>query len=154
MDDQRQQLMRHLLAALAYRTRSAIAGAPANFASFAQTGKTPVQILSHMGDLIAWPLSWYAEAKWAPAKLTSWDEAVQRFFTLLHELDAVMARGDRLNKYSLEQMLQGPVGDALTHVGQLAMMRRLAGAPTKAENFAEADVRIGALDPPAASTTA
>jgi hypothetical protein len=42
-----------------------------------------------------------------------------------------------------EALFQGPIADALTHVGQLAMQRRLTGAPTRGENFFVAVVTAG-----------
>ena len=144
MPDAKRQLMRHFVAALAYRARKAITDAPADFANFDGAGKSPTKILSHMGDLMAWSITLFAEEKWEPAKATDdWDRNVARFFSLLKELDGLLASDAPVRCYSEERMLQGPLADAMTHVGQLAMVRRMAGVPTKPENFAAAPVKIG-----------
>ncbi len=154
MSDPRRELMRHFLATLAYRGRKTIAGAPADFADFEGAGKSPTKILSHMGDLVAWSISWFSEQQWKPANESDWDKNVTRFFALLKELDALLASGAPVRCHSDDRMLQGPLADAMTHVGQLAMLRRMAGAPSKAENFAESPVTIGDLAAPASAKSA
>jgi hypothetical protein len=151
MSDAKRSLMRHFLATLAYRARKAIAGAPVDFAFFAGAGKTPSAILSHMGDLMAWSISWFGEPRWKAAEVGPWDTNVSRFFTLLKELDLLLASHAPLRCYNEERMMQGPLADAMTHVGQLAMLRRMAGAATPAENFAEAPVAIGDVSGPASA---
>lgn len=143
--------LRHFLATLAYRTRKTIVGAPADFAQFSGAGKTPAAILSHMGDLLFWSISWFSEQQWKPANESDWDKNVARFFTLLKELDTKLANNEQPLCHSDERMLQGPLADAMTHVGQLAMLRRMAGAPTKPENFAEAPVQVGDVAAPASA---
>lgn len=148
MSDAKRAMMRHFLATLAYRARKTIVGAPADFGTFEGAGKTPSAILSHMGDLLAWSISWFSEQRWKPANGVNWEENVTRFFTLLKELDALLASAAQVRCHNDERMLQGPLADAMTHVGQLAMLRRLAGAPTAPENFAEAPVSIGDVSGP------
>lgn len=154
MSDPKRELMRHFLAALAYRARKTIADAPADFATFGAAGKEPTKILSHMGDLMAWSISLFSEEKWSPANESDWDKNVARFFALLKELDELLASGAPVRCYSEERMLQGPLADAMTHVGQLAMLRRMAGAATKPENFAAAAIYIGDLAVPASARNA
>ena len=151
MPDTKRDLMRHFLATLAYRTRKTIVDAPADFANFDGAGKPPTKILSHMGDLLAWSISWFGEQRWNPANGTDWDKNVARFFALLKELDALLASAAQVRCHNDDRMLQGPLADAMTHVGQLAMQRRMAGSPTKPENFAEAPVSIGDLSAPASA---
>ncbi len=148
MSDPKRAVMRHFVAALAYRARKAVADAPVDFAFFAGAGKTPSAIVSHMGDLIAWSISWFSKPRWKSAEVGPWDANVTRFFTLLRELDTLLASDAQVLCYNEERMLQGPLADAMTHVGQLAMLRRMAGAATHAENFAEAPVVIGDLGDP------
>ena len=154
MAEPRRELMRHFLATLAYRARKTIADAPVDFATFDGAGKSPTKILSHMGDLLAWSISWFSEQRWQPANGTDWDTNVERFFALLKQLDGLLASGAPLQCHDEERMLQGPLADAMTHVGQLAMLRRMAGAPTKPENFAEAPVTIGECSAPSAAKSA
>ncbi len=154
MSDPKRDLMRHFLAALAYRARKTIVDAPADFATFGAAGKEPTKILSHMGDLMAWSISLFGEEKWEPANEADWAKNVSRFFALLKELDRLLASAAPMRCYSEERMLQGPLADAMTHVGQLAMLRRMAGAATKPENFAAAQIRIGDLSAPSSAKSA
>jgi len=136
-------MLRHSLATLAYRAARTLEGAPEEFAEFNGTGRQPVQILAHMGDLFDWALSMAAgKQRWHDSKPLPWPAERQRFFTLLQELDAFLASTEPLQA-PVERLLQGPVADALTHVGQLAMLRRLAGSPTPGENFYVADIAAG-----------
>jgi hypothetical protein len=138
-------MLRHSLATLAYRAGKALRDAPHDFSAFTPSAgsRTAGQILAHMGDLIDWAIS-IVEGKqtWHDSAPRLWDEDVNRFFEgLVHFDQALAAHGpDR----RLEQKLfQGPVADALTHVGQLAMMRRLAGDPIRAENYLVAEIVEG-----------
>jgi hypothetical protein len=141
--DEKRELLRHTLAALAYRAARALEGAPDSFAGFAGAGRMPVQILAHMGDLFDWALSAaVGKERWHTTQPSQWKQEQQRFFQALGALDAFLATGGEL-KAPVERLMQGPVADALTHVGQLAMLRRLAGSPTHGENFYVAAVAAG-----------
>jgi hypothetical protein len=142
MDDKR-ELLRHTLAALAYRATRAIENAPAEFGSFDGAGHQPVKILAHMGDLFDWALS-MAEGNqsWRNSEPRAWDAEKQRFFAALAAFDAYLA-SDQLLHAEIERLFQGPVADALTHVGQIAMLRRLAGSPCVGENFYVASIAMG-----------
>jgi hypothetical protein len=139
------QLLRHMLATLAYRGGKTLRGAPKTFAAFDQPpgGKTPAQILAHMGDLFDWALTMVkGKQEWHNSTPLPWAEEVQRFFKTLQTFDDYLASDSPL-ALSAEKLVQGPIADALTHVGQLAMLRRLAGCPMKAENYAQAEVVAG-----------
>jgi hypothetical protein len=150
--DEKRELLRHTLAALAYRTARVLDGAPDHFAGFAGTGRMPVQILAHMGDLFDWALSAaIGQERWHVSQPQAWTDEQQRFFQSLQAFDSFLASDGPLH-IPVERLLQGPVADALTHAGQLAMMRRLAGSPIHGENFVVADIevgRVGADQPPA-----
>lgn len=137
------ELLRHTLATLAYRGGKAIRGAPASFADFAGGGKTPGQILAHMGDLLDWGLSMAnGERKWNDSKPLPWEQESERFFASLKKFDDYLASAEEV-KAPLEKLFQGPIADGFTHAGQIAMLRRMAGVPIKAENFFAADVMTG-----------
>jgi hypothetical protein len=141
--DPKRELLRHTLATLAYRGGKTVRGAPAEFAGFAGAGRTPVQILTHIGDLLDWALSMAnGTRKWHDSTPLPWEQESARFFTSLKNFDDYLASAEPLQAPA-EKLFQGPVADALTHVGQLAMMRRLAGAPILGENYFVADVAIG-----------
>jgi hypothetical protein len=109
-----------------------------------------VQILAHMGDLFDWALAMaVGKPSWHNAEPLAWDAEQRRFFTALAEFDAFLASAAPLHAPE-ERLMQGPVADALTHAGQLAMLRRLAGCPTRGENFYVAAIetgRVGAEQP-------
>ncbi len=137
--------LRHVLATLAYRGGKALRDAPASFATF-QAGpatRTPGEILAHVGDLLDWALSMArGEARWSAAAPRTWEQDAARFHAGLGALDAFLA-GDAAIACPAERLFQGPLADALTHVGQLAMLRGMAGAPTLGENYFVADIATG-----------
>jgi len=139
------EFLRHTLAALAYRASKALRDAPADFGSCTVSGanRTPSHILTHMCDLLDWALSMARGAeRWNDSTPGSWQADSERFFAAMEKFDAYLASDAPLS-CSCEQLFQGPVADALTHVGQLAMLRRLAGAAIKGENYFRADIAVG-----------
>ena len=139
-----QDCFRHLLATLAYRGALCFRDAPEAFASYdTGNGKTPVMILAHMGDLLDWTLSCLqGRGRWQPAVPGAWAEEVARFHQGLERVDQCLASGEP-PQGDLARLLQGPVADALTHVGQLALLRRMTGSPTTGESFYAAEITIG-----------
>jgi hypothetical protein len=110
---------------------------------FDGAGKTPVEILAHMGDLLDWTLRMARGSKdWQASPPQSWDEESRRFIERLAELDGLLASAEAVQA-PMEKLFQGPIADALTHVGQLAMMRRMAGCPTRGENYYVAPIEAG-----------
>jgi hypothetical protein len=141
--DEKRELLRHTLATLGYRAARALEGAPDQFAGFTGASRMPVQILAHMGDLLEWALTAAAgKEHWHAARPSQWNQEKQRFFQSLQALDSFLASDETIHA-SIERLMQGPVVDALTHVGQLAMMRRLAGCPFRGENFYVAEIAVG-----------
>jgi hypothetical protein len=146
-------MLRHTLATLAYRAGKVLRDAPADFHAYrpATGGRTAGQILAHMGDLMDWAVS-IAEGQqsWTDSPTQAWNADVERFFASLARLDACLA-GPSGAAVPDGRLFQGPIADALTHVGQLAMLRRLADAPIRGENYFKADIaegRVG-IDQPA-----
>jgi hypothetical protein len=148
----KRELLRHAVATVAYRAVRAIEGAPEEFGGFADCGRTPAKILAHMGDLFDWALSMArGEESWRNSAPLPWAEEEQRFFTALEAFDRQLALPEPIH-VSEERLFQGPIADALTHVGQLAMLRRLAGSPAWSENYSVAKIAAGCVgaDQPAA----
>lgn len=146
MDFDRHSL-RHAVATLAYRAAKTMRGAPASFANFkiAAATKTPVEIVAHLGDLFDWGLCMArGEMKWTTATPQPWAAECARFFASLKAFDDHLASKSPI-AYELSRLFQGPVADALTHVGQLAMLRRLGGAPMKGESYNRAEVVVGRI---------
>ncbi|HJZ76001.1 MAG TPA: hypothetical protein VKE51_29905 [Vicinamibacterales bacterium] len=141
--------LRHTVATVAYRGGKAVRGAPASFASYSPDGsdRTPAKILAHVGDLYDWALSQARGAEaWNDSTPLEWDAEVARFFAALHRFDDFLA-SDAPLAAPPEKIFQGAIADSLTHVGQLAMLRRLAGARMKSENYARADIVTGRVGP-------
>jgi hypothetical protein len=145
VNDLTRQLLRHAVATVAYRGAKTLRGAPGGFAEFrvAEATRTPGQILAHVGDLLDWALC-IAKGKheWHDSPPLAWDQEVQRFSAALRAFDDYLASTLPLGS-SPEKLFQGPVADALTHIGQIAMLRRLAGSPVRGENYFRADIAAG-----------
>ena len=137
--DTKREMLRHTVATLAYREAKAVRGAPESFASFkaAETTRTPAEILAHVGDLLDWALS-IAKGE----ETVKWNKEVQRFHSSLRAFDKYLASKSGLSA-SCERLFQGPIADALTHVGQIAMLRRIAGKPIRGENYSRARIESG-----------
>jgi len=143
------QLLRHTLATVAYRGGKALRGAPAHFASFhiGDKTRTPAQILAHMGDLFDWALSIaHGQQTWHESTPLAWNAESERFFAAVKKFDDYLASDEPLHG-SAEGLLQAPLADALTHIGQIAMLRRLAGSPVKGENYFKAEIVAGHVGP-------
>jgi hypothetical protein len=148
MNDKR-ELLRHALATIAYRGGKAVRSAPESFAGFKAdpASRTPSEILAHVGDLFDWALSLAKGAQtWRDSAPAVWDQEIDRFFAALGRFDAYLASDEPLGE-SPERLFQGPIADALTHVGQLTMLRRLHGAPIRSENYHKADIAAGRVGP-------
>lgn len=143
--NEKRELLRHALATIAYRGGKAVRGAPDGFATFKvhAASRTPAEILAHVGDLFDWALSLAKGAQaWHDSKPLAWDEETARFFESLGHFDAYLASDEPLEE-SAERLFQGPIADALTHVGQLTMLRRVEGTPMRSENYHRADITAG-----------
>jgi hypothetical protein len=148
MDDRR-TFLRHTVATLAYRGGKAVRDAPEGFstARACETCRSAAEILKHIGDLLEWAL-WLAKGRqrWPDAPLQSWDAQVERFFEGLRQLDEYLA-GDVPLGHPPEKLFQGPIADALNHVGQIATLRRVAGSPIRGENYFKAEIVVGRVGP-------
>jgi hypothetical protein len=143
--DPKRELLRHTLATLAYRGGKAIRTAPEGFAVFhAGDGvRAPGQILAHIGDLMDWGLSIaMGKREWHDSKPLPWQKEADRFFAALKKFDDFLASNEPVQA-PLEKIFQGPIADALTHVGQIAILRRLAGGPVKGESYYDAEITVG-----------
>jgi len=147
--DSARQLLRHTLATVAYRGGKALRRAPDRFATFhiGDKTRTPGQILAHMGDVFDWALS-IAKGKeaWNKSTPLPWSAEVDRFFASIQEFDDYLGSSEPLHG-SVEGLFQGPVADALNHIGQIAMLRRLAGSPILGENYFRSEIVAGRVGP-------
>jgi hypothetical protein len=166
--DPKLALLRHAVATLAYRGGKPLRGSPAGFADFrvAPGTRSPIEIVAHLGDLLDWAASQVrGKPAWRDSPPLPWEQATARFFAALAALDAALEQALHGQQevsdgvpggepaaaapaaISAEKLLQGPIADAFTHVGQLSLLRRLAGAPVRGENFARADIVAGRVGP-------
>jgi hypothetical protein len=143
--DTKREMLRHTVATLAYRGAKAVRGASDSFGSFGSpdTTRTPAKILAHIGDLLDWGLSIAKDAEaWNDSEPLPWQQEVARFHRALESFDSYLASDAELSA-TCERLFQGPVADALTHVGQIAMLRRMAEEPIKGENYSRAQIESG-----------
>jgi hypothetical protein len=147
--DRDRQLLRHFLAAIAYRTQKALRDAPEHYPTFSAGNRvrTPVELIRHMTSLMGYVRTFFGGGSYPvkPDPLPSFQEEIARFHEVLESVGALVA-SDESCSLTTEQLLQGPFADTMTHVGQLAMLRRLAAAPVAPENFIYADIRAERLD--------
>jgi hypothetical protein len=145
LTDPKRGFLRHMLATIAYRAAKVERYAPPGFGTF-QLGKnarTPVEIIAHMGDLFDWALTMAGgKEKWVQSKAGSWRKEVERFHGSLLALDRYLA-SDAPLAVTPEELFQGPISDALTHIGQIAIMRRQDDSPVRSEVYAKASIAAG-----------
>ncbi|HEV2707195.1 MAG TPA: hypothetical protein VGV59_14840 [Pyrinomonadaceae bacterium] len=148
MDDKR-ALLRHFLAALAYRTQKALRDAPDSFAAFraAPYVRTPHELVRHMESVLGYARTFFVGGTHDPEPLADFGAEVRRFHQTIEDLARHLESGTPFVGITPERMLQGPFSDAMTHAGQLAMLRRLSGSPVPPENFIYADVSPDNLCP-------
>lgn len=145
MPDPELRPLRQLAATLAYRAAKVLRDVPPSFAAFTcgESTRRPVQIVAHMADLMAWGVTIAAgDIKWNPGGSDDWDREVARFFDGLAALDRALAAEGPF-RGSVDKIIQGPLADALTHVGQLALLRGMAGLPVRPESYARAKIEPG-----------
>jgi hypothetical protein len=152
LTDPKRALLRHTLATIAYRAAKVERDVPPGFGDF-QLGhgaRTPLELVAHMSDLFDWGLTMArGDAQWVQSKPQVWRKEVARFHAALLELDRYLA-SDAPLAVSAEELFQGPISDALTHIGQIAIMRRQSLSPVRSEVYAKADIssgRVGAEQP-------
>ena len=147
--DEKREFLRHAVATLGYRSRKVLTDPPSGFSSCraCESGRSAGEILAHVCDLFDWGLA-LADGRhvWRDTKPRAWDEDVTRFYTVLATFDARLAAAAPLG-HPAERLFQGPVADALTHIGQMAMLRRIAGTPIRGENYFAADIAAGRVGP-------
>lgn len=145
MADTKREMLRHCVATLAYRGGKVLRDAPEDFAEYraSESTRTPAEIVAHLGDLLDWGLAMArGRPAWKDSAPVDWEKGGARFFAALTAFDEYLASSSPLS-FPEEKLFQGPVADALTHVGQLAMLRRMAGGPIRGENYFKADIEAG-----------
>ena len=145
MNDPKRELLRHLVATIAFRGNVALRDAPGDFAGFKMAGgvRTPAEILAHIGDLLQGSAHLLkGEMVYLNSAPLAWNDETARFFSAVKELDSFLA-SDAPIDIPVEKLTQGPVADALTHIGQIIMLRRAAGIPVRTEGYFQAEILPG-----------
>jgi hypothetical protein len=148
MNDKR-AMLRHFLAAIAYRTQKALRDAPASFGTF-EVGsqvRTPADLVRHMTSVLGYARTFFVGGRYRAEPLADLSAEIARFHEMLADLSQHLSAGPELRGTTEERLLQGPLSDAMTHSGQLAMLRRLAGSPVGPENFIEAAIDANNVGP-------
>jgi len=147
--DETNTLLHHFLATLAYRTQKALREAPPGFGHFraGQQVRTPIQVLCHMTNVLGYARTYFIGGSYRAEPLPTLEAEIQRFHEILADLSARLRSGTPLKNTTPERLLQGPFSDAMTHVGQLAILRRLFGSPVPPEDFIKADIDARNLGP-------
>ena len=154
-DTTKRSMLRHCLAAIAYRAQKALRDAPDSYGDFhaGTQVRTPHELVRHVTSVLGYARTLFLGGAWRPAMLPTFRAEIARLHEIIEDLGQLIERGDEPS-IGPEQLLQGPLADAMTHVGQLAMLRRLAGAPVAPENFVFAKIdanNLGPDQPPPAS---
>jgi hypothetical protein len=147
--DERRKMLRHFLAALAYRTQKALRDAPPEFAEFRAAPKvrTPHELIRHMDSVLGYARTHFTGGGYRPPEFAAFTDAVAHFHEVVEDLARHLEAGSEMHEITEEILLQGPFADAMTHAGQLAMLRRLAGSPVPPENFIFAQISAENLGP-------
>jgi hypothetical protein len=147
--DRDRTLLRHFLAALAYRTQKALRDAPPEFGEFrvAPQVRTPHELIHHMDSVLGYSRTFFIGGTYRPPVLPDFRDAVAHFHETLADVARHLESGTEFRGVTAERLLQGPFSDAMTHAGQLAMLRRLSGSPVAPENFVVANIDADNLGP-------
>lgn len=145
----KRKMLRHFLAALAYRTQKALREAPEEFANFdaGSEVRTPHELVLHMRSVLGYARTFFIGGRYPKQQPKTWQEDIKDFHYMIEDLGKYFDSDMPLVETTEERLLQGPLSDAMTHAGQLAMLRRLAGYPVPAENFVKADINDTNLTP-------
>lgn len=144
-------LLRHFLAAIAYRTQKALRDAPAHYSHYSagHDTRTPVEILRHMTSVLGYSRTMFLGGSYPfkPEPLPTFADEIQRFHNMVSSVGELLSGDTPFLDGSHRQLLQGPLSDVMTHVGQLALLRRLSDAPVAPENFIYAEIDANRLGP-------
>ena len=145
---EKREMLRHYTASIAYHATKAIRDAPVVFPEFkpGRGVRTPRQILHHIAGVLTYAHSFFEDYETTHLDHQTWDTEINRFYEILGKLDNSL-KEKHPRKVTEEQLLQGPLSDAMAHIGQLLMLRRLAGSPVPSENFIFADIAKGVVGP-------
>lgn len=139
------ETLRCYLAGLVFRFEHVTAGTGEEFAKF-EAGhgvRTPQQIVRHMTGLVLLARDQFEEVAGRRPEPLPWPEEKSRFVATVWDFDTLVSKGSGLREDrsipSMAHVWNGPLSDLMTHVGQLATLRRLAGDPVPAVRYSQVD---------------
>ena len=140
------ELLRHTLSTIKYRFEKSIAGSTENFGRFnlGEGSRSPIEIVNHMYHVLYSTRIFLEEERFArkqPEELALLQE-IERFSLELINIDKALHVFELPSNYA-KRLLQGPLSDILTHIGQISMMQRLNGKSISGEDFSAAHIETG-----------
>ena len=141
------RILRHLVATIAFRASRALRDTPEDFESvrLAEGGMTARELLLHLSNVMSFALATVSGTERIRHDAVKWPQEVERFYSLLAQIDTRLAEGASVLAGMDLKLVQGPLADALTHVGQLHAMRRMTGSPVPPTNYIQVEVQAGRI---------
>ena len=139
------RILRHMVATIAYRSSRSLRDGPPGFSDVRLPGesKSAAELLLHMTNVLAFALATVTNTDRIRHEPLEWSGEVDRFYSQLGDLDSKLAGTVEIEPEMDLRLVQGPLSDVLTHIGQLHAMRRASGAPIAATNYIKAEIHIG-----------
>src|SRR5690348_18455129 len=127
VDPSKRELLVHFLAAIAYRTQKALRNAPPEFGEFrpADGVRTPAELVRHMTSVLGYARTFFTGGSFWPDALPTLTDEIERFHQTLADLGSYVQSDEHKCSLTAVQLFHGPLFDAMTHSGQLAMLRRI-----------------------------
>jgi len=140
------EFLRHALSTIAYRFQKAVSNSETEFGYFSagNGSRTPNEIIYHMYHVLYTTRIFILEEKDNTEQSEKLDlkSEIDRLNAEINNLDNVLAEKPLDINYA-KRLLQGPLSDLLTHIGQISMLSRLNGNPIVGEDFSTASIKTG-----------
>lgn len=126
-----------LINIIQYRLEKSIRNADEKYFDFkpGKESRSPNEILSHLIDVGNYTFS-MLDKPYSTNKESTLSTKVNENFLVLKSVLSKEVINDTMSK----RLINGPLSDTLTHIGQLAYLRGLHGSPIGHENYSKADI--------------
>lgn len=139
--DNQNELLIHTVKTIRYRFIRATQGASASFGEFRIGANTrlPKEIVNHMFDLVTKTISMLQHGHFGtpPPEQLNFQQEQERLLAALNDLQTGLSRLPP-EPAKAKKLLQGPMLDMVTHIGQLAMLNGLHGNKVPRESYFDA----------------
>jgi hypothetical protein len=140
------EYLRHTLATIDYRFQKSVKYRNTDFGDYTlgKESRSPKEIINHMYFVLSSTTIYIQEEriqKGEPDKLNL-ELEIERFNSEIKNLDKVLSENELDINYS-KRLLQGPLSDILTHIGQISMLSRLNNNPIESEDFSSSPIKTG-----------